>query len=126
MSRGVLIKAGLAVLALLAPIKAALITAMVVTVIDLVSGLLAARKRGEKITSAGLKNTLVKIFVYQFVIILGYFIEKNLIGDLLPLTKILTGYIGITELLSVLENLEDITGLPILKVLIKKFSKTEL
>lgn len=114
----------LSMLLLFAPIKAALLMVMALTVVDLVSGLIAAKKRGEKITSSGLKRTLVKVFVYEIVTMLGYLTEQYLTGDLLPLLKILTSYIGLVELKSVLENIESITGLDLLKVLIDRINKS--
>lgn len=97
---------------------------MVLTIIDLISGLMAAKHRKEAITSSGLKRTIVKIFIYEAAVLLGYLTEQYMTGDLIPVMKILAGYIGITELTSVLENLEEITGLSILKKLINKLSKS--
>jgi phage-related holin len=108
------------ILALLTPIKAALIAVMVLTVIDLVSGLLAARHRKEPITSNGLKRTMIKLFVYQLVIIMAFIVQQYLTGEMIPVIKILAGYVGIVELKSVLENIEEVTGMPIIKVLIDK------
>jgi hypothetical protein len=105
-----------------APIKATLIAVMVLTMVDLASGLIAARKRGEAITSTGLKRTLIKIAVYEIVVLLGFITEQYLTGDLLPVVKILAGLVGITELKSVLENLEEITGMPLLKMFIQKLA----
>jgi phage-related holin len=106
-----------------APIKAAIIAVMALTCIDLVSGLLAAHKRKEAITSSGLKRTIVKFLVYELLIGMGYLCSKYLIGeDFIPLTKILTGYVGITELKSVLENIEELTGIPLLKTIIDRLS----
>ncbi len=110
------------ILLVFAPMKSVLITVIVLTAIDLLSGVIAAKKRGELITSAGLKRTIIKLFVYELVVLLSYLTEQYLTGDLVPLVKILAGFIGITELKSVLENLEDITGIPILKMLIDKLT----
>jgi Bacteriophage holin family len=118
----ILLKLALAALLVVAPIKVVLIAAMALTLIDLLSGLAAARHRGEPITSTGLKRTIVKILVYEFVILLGYLTEKYLVGDLLPVVKILTGYVGITELKSVLENVEEITGMDIIKLIINQLN----
>jgi hypothetical protein len=107
------------------PIKATLVAVMALTVIDLASGLWAASKRGEPITSSGLKRTIIKIFVYEAVVMLGYITEQYLTGDIIPLVKILAGYIGITELKSVLENIKDISGLDIIKSLINKLAQQQ-
>lgn len=124
MSKQSLINLLLAICAVFAPIRATIITVMVLTIIDLISGLMAAKHRKEAITSSGLKRTIVKIFIYEAAVLLGYLTEQYMTGDLIPVMKILAGYIGITELTSVLENLEEITGLSILKKLINKLSKS--
>jgi hypothetical protein len=115
----------LAAILVFVPIKATLITIMVFTLLDLVTGILAARKRGEKITSSGLKRTVVKTLVYEAVIMMGYLTEQYLTGELVPVVKILGGLVGLTELKSVLENAEELTGIPLLQVLIDKLSQQE-
>jgi len=102
------------------PLKATLITVMVLTCVDLVTGLAAAKKRKKKITSSGLKKTIIKTLVYEAVVMLGFLTETYMTGDTIPVVKILAGYIGITELKSVLENMEIVSGVSIIKVLIKK------
>ena len=120
--KSIALNLALSAILVFAPIKATLIAVMVLTMVDLVSGLLAARKRGEAITSTGLKRTLIKIAVYEIVVLLGFITEQYLTGDLLPVVKILAGLVGITELKSVLENLEEITGMPLLKMFIQKLA----
>lgn len=114
----------LSALVVFAPIKATLIVVIVLTLGDLVSGLIAAHHRKEEITSKGLRRTLVKIMVYEAVVMLGYLTEQYMTGDLVPIVKVLAGMIGIAELKSILENLEEITGVPVLKLLINKLSQT--
>lgn len=104
----------------LAPVKAILTIIGILVMADLVSGILAAKKRKEKITSAGIRRTVTKFFVYETAIILGFLTEHYLTGALVPITKIISGLIGMTELKSVLENMGDIQGEPIFNLLIKK------
>ena len=106
------------------PVKATLITVMVLTVADLVSGVAAARKRRQKITSAGLKRTIIKTTVYEAVVMLGFLTEQYMTGDAVPVVKVLAGFIGLTELKSVMENIEIISGMSIVKLLIKKLNDT--
>lgn len=103
--KSLLINVLMALVVFIAPVKAALIAVLALTALDLVTGLLAANKRGEKITSSGLKRTVVKIMVYELVVLLGFITETYLTGLWVPLTKILGGYIGIVELKSVLRIL---------------------
>ena len=114
------IKTGLTLLAVFAPIKAIMITVGVLIISDLILGTVAAKKRGEVITSAGFRRTVVKGFVYQSAIILGFLTEKYLLDGAMPVSKIVAGLIGLVELTSCLENLNAINGSPIFKKLIEK------
>jgi hypothetical protein len=115
----------IACLLILSPLRPNLIAAALLVLVDLACGLLAAKKRGEPLSSAGLRRTIAKLLVYEGVVILGFIVETFMLGDLFPLVKILSGMIGLTELKSVLENLEDITGLPLIKLLIDKLTNLE-
>ncbi len=110
----------LTLLAVFAPIKAIILAAFVLILADLATGVFAAFKRKEPITSAGFQRTLIKTFVYLSAIMLGFLAETYLTGDLLPVSKIITSYIGFTEILSILENLNSISGGSLLTALITK------
>lgn len=109
----------LSLLSVFAPIHATLITAFSVVLIDLITGLIAAKKQGIPITSTGLKSTVVKLFVYQLVIVVAFLIETYLAKGV-ALTNIVTSYIGITELLSINENIALISGKDLLSGAIAK------
>lgn len=115
----------IAILAVLAPIKAVLLTTMVLVASDLVLGVIAAHKRKEKITSQGLRRTAAKLFVYEMAIMLGFLAETYLIGPIAPVSKVISAFIGLTELKSIVENLNDISGQSVFKVLINKISNQE-
>jgi phage-related holin len=123
--KDILSNLALATLLVFLPIKATLTVVMVLVLVDLVTGILAARKRGEKITSSGLKRTVIKLLVYESVVMLGFLTEQYLTGDIVPVVKILGGLVGLTELKSVLENAEELTGIPLIQVIIDKLSQQE-
>lgn len=110
----------LATLAVFAPIKTAIITAFALALIDTILGIIAAKKRGESINSAGLRRSIVKIFVYEAAIMLGYLTETYMTGPEIPVDKIITGFVGLTEITSIVENLNEITGSNLLGSLISK------
>lgn len=120
-----LIEAGvLATVAIFAPIQALLLTTGVMVVVDLLSGIIAAVKRKEPITSAGLRRTISKIFVYESAIMLAYLAEHYM-SDILPFVKMASAMISVVELKSIYENLSAISGgNPALKVLIDKLGST--
>lgn len=110
----------LTLLAVFAPIKAIILAALALIIFDLITGVIAAYKRKEPITSAGFQRTLVKTFVYLSAIVLGYIAETYLTGDLMPISKMITAYIGFVESVSCLENLNSISGGSLLTALIAK------
>jgi len=108
----------LSALAVIAPIKAILIVTGFLIFADLLSGVIAAHKRGEKITSGGLRRTITKCLVYNLAVISGFLVEKYMIADIVPISKLISGVISIVELKSILENLNSINGTNIFKTVI--------
>ena len=104
----------LAAIAVLSPIYTAMTTCGVLIFFDLILGLIAAKRQGIKIESRKLKFTVVKMLVYQLVIISAFLAEKYMI-DFIPLNKITMAFIAIVEFKSIAENFEKITGLPFFK-----------
>jgi phage-related holin len=115
-----LISLAISTFSVLAPIHAVLIAVGVIIFGDLITGVWAAYIRGEKISSAGLRRTISKIFVYNLAIVLGFVIEQYLISNALPISKIAAGLIGVTEGLSIFENLNSIAGNNVFKSLLDK------
>lgn len=107
----------------LSPIRAVIHTAFALIIIDLISGIIAARLRGEKIESSKLKQTVLKVFLYEIAIILAFLTEKNLTGDGIPLCKIVSTFVGMTEFTSILENLASINHSRALGALAKAMGK---
>jgi Na+/H+ antiporter NhaD/arsenite permease-like protein len=103
-----------------APIKAVIVITGVLILADTITGMLAARKRGEKISSAGLRRTVTKSLVYLSAVCLGFLVEHYMIEDFLPISKIISGVISIVELKSILENLDSINGSSLFKTVIER------
>lgn len=110
----------LSTVAIFAPAKALIIVTGVLIFADLLTGMLAARKRGEKIKSAALRRTVTKCFVYESAILLGFLVETFMLDGFIPVSKIAAGLISIVEMKSILENLDIINGSPIFTALVKK------
>jgi len=100
----------LAIIAVFAPAGPVLATVMVLTLLDLAAGIAAAKKQGHPITSTGLKRTVVKVMVYEIATLAAFLVQQYLTPIELPIMKMVTGLIGMTELKSVLENLDIIAG----------------
>lgn len=110
----------LSVLAVVAPAKSLVIASFAMVLFDCVSGILAARKRGERISSAGLRRTLSKGLVYSTAIYAAYVAEHWLLDGLLPVSKLAAGAIGIVELRSIYENLNTVAGGSLFSSLVSK------
>ncbi len=104
-----LLKIASMLILVLAPIHSVLIAVGVLIVLDMITGLLAARKRGEKITSANLKKTVTKAFLYQSSVVVAFLMEQLLL-DGIPVVKVVAGIIALTEGKSFFENVHAITG----------------
>ncbi len=102
-------------LAVFAPVKSVLIVTFVLIVCDMFSGILAALKRGEKISSAGLRRSVTKFLVYNMAIITGFLVEHYMLSMIFPISKLIAGLISVVELKSILENLNTVNGSDIFK-----------
>lgn len=105
-----------AVLSFVAPIAPFFWLAIGLVIADTITGVIAARRRGEKINSRGFARVLSKIAVYMVSIIACWGVETVL---KIPghVTYVAVGAIAVTEIMSVLENTRKVTGTNIAAVL---------
>lgn len=111
-----------AIVTILAPIGNAMIGVGVLILIDLIMGVIAAKKQKIKLSSRRLSNTAVKMLVYQLLII-SAFVAETYISDWIPFLETTLGFIGLVELFSIGENFSLITGLPFIKFMTKHIQK---
>lgn len=110
----------LATLAVFAPAQPLLITVGILILADLITGMMAARKRGEAITSAAMRRSVTKLFIYNVVILTGLLMEKYVLRDIIPVMKLCGSVIGLVEFKSLLENCESILGEKIFEAILKR------
>lgn len=115
-----LTKIMISILAVFAPVQAVILSVGVLIFFDLFTGMYAAHKRGEPISSSAMRRTVSKMFIYQVAVISGFLVETYLVGGLVPATKLIGGVIGMVELTSILENCNDISGKSLFKEVLKK------
>lgn len=108
-------------LAFLAPVKPLMVGAIVLVALDSITGVFAAHRRGEPITSAGFRRTITKGTVYTLAILASYVAEKMLLDHAVPVAKLVAGAIGVTEIKSCLENCGSALGMPVFRALMAKF-----
>jgi uncharacterized membrane protein len=104
------------------PIKHFLIFTIFVVFADTVTGIIAAKKRGEKITSKGLYRTSQKVVVYfcGIMIFHGASVTFGLPSQIVYSVSFL---ISFTELYSVSENIKSITGVNLATTILKFFKR---
>ena len=116
----------LSIIVVLTPIKAAIIATIVLTFADMITGIWAAVRRKEAITSSGLKNTVGKILMYEIALIMAFLVQQYLTGEILPAAKLVAALIGLVELTSILENLDAINGTPIFKAIVSRIAQQQM
>ena len=84
------------------------------------NGHACGQKKNEKIQSAEMRRSISKFVVYQIAIISGFLLETYMLENLLPVSKIVAGVIGMVEFKSILENVSTIVGQDILKMVLDK------
>jgi hypothetical protein len=108
------------VFAALAPIHSILLVVGVLIVGDMILGIWAAIKSGESIVSSRMRDTVSKMFIYQTVIIMGFIVEKWMLQEFIPISKLTASVIGVVEMKSIYENAGIILGQPLFKELVIK------
>jgi hypothetical protein len=109
-----------AILGVLAPAKALIISVFFLIVADLVTGIWAALKRKEEISSAVMRRTISKFVIYQVAVISAVLVETYMLENFVPVSKIIASVIGLVELKSILENCNYILGQDLFKLAIQK------
>jgi phage-related holin len=120
---GALKSIALLIAAFLAPIATVIFAVIFLIFVDLITGILASLKEKERITSSAMSRTIAKTFVYCTTIIVTYVVHKYLlVGFDFPIESIVSGFIALTEMKSILENMDRISNHSVLKDLILIFS----
>lgn len=112
-------------IAIFAPIQATLMTAFCLVVADLITGVWVAIKQKQPIVSSGIKRTVLKLLVYEILICLSFLVDKYLTMDTIVVLNMVTSIIGITELKSVAENINIISGGSMLDGILKAISAAQ-
>jgi phage-related holin len=103
-------------LTFISPLNATLFFVGLISFIDLATGILGAKSKGQAITSRKLIRKFYIAISYFFGILIAHIMEKYF-GDAVPMTKAVVAIIAVTEIQSVRENITAISGVDILKPL---------
>lgn len=101
------------------PIKDFLIITSALVVLDLITGVVAAKKRKEEIRSRFLMRTTIKLLLYYSAILATEGVQV-VFAEKIPITYITAFTIALTELKSILENVDAGTGSRLAKMIIDK------
>jgi fumarate reductase subunit D len=111
--------------AVFTPVLPTLLTVGFLIALDFIVGIYRAFKLGEEITSRKMGNTISKMLLYNITILSLWVFEKYILQDAIPITKIGAALISITELKSIDESVEKLTGLGIWKKLVRIVKRGE-
>lgn len=106
-----LISLFISLLAVFTPIKPLLLTTGFLIAADFIFGVYRSYKEDPKsISSRKMGHTISKILLYNISILSVFLIQHFILNDELPLAKIVTGIICLTELKSLDESFQSIFG----------------
>lgn len=92
-----------ALIALLVPLYGIMGAMTFLTIADFITGVYASSKEREPITARRFRRTPEKICIYLLMVMVGFAFEKY-IWDAIPMIKIISVFISMTELKSIFEN----------------------
>ena len=96
--------------AIVSPIEYDLLAVAMLVLADLVTGIFASLRCGEEFESRRLKFTVVKIFLYELVVVMAQMLEVHIIHNSFPIVRVVLTAICFVEFTSLIENLSKYTG----------------
>jgi len=104
------------------PVSKFIAAITILIIADYITGTKAAKKKGERISSRGMRRTVEKIFYYFAAIMLTH-MTQQIFFPWFPLVYPLVIFIAWTELRSTLENISEVTGNNVAAVVINRIFK---
>ncbi len=90
--------------------------------LDYITGIWAAYKRGEVISAKKMGVTITKMMLYMIGIIAAYVVQHNIAGDDIKVMMVFTTLISVREFKSIIENIETITGAKIWSYIVSQIT----
>ncbi|WP_298417849.1 phage holin family protein [uncultured Kordia sp.] len=112
-------------LTLISPMTTIMFTIIFLIIVDFITGAYASFKNNIPISSERIGNTISKFFIYNLVVLSAFLLEKYIVNEI-PFQRIITGFIAIAEVKSILENFNKIYGINPFKALINLIKKKSL
>jgi phage-related holin len=111
-----------AIATFLTPLYPTLWLVGLISMIDFLTGVMGAKSKGEEITSNRMIRKFYSVIAYFLGILIAHVIG-GYYGDADFMVKAVVAIIAVTEIQSVRENIKNITGVDILKPLIKMLER---
>lgn len=89
---------------------------------DTITGVFAAMRKGEDVTSKKFRAMFPKLVVYGVSVLVAHVIQQQFFSDF-PALKIVSGLVAYSELISIDENIHKATGVSLFKFFIEKMKK---
>lgn len=118
--KDLLFRLGLFLAGFLLPIKTVGLAIGFFVLIDVITGIWASVKTGQRVSSDRFSRTVTKTVVYLVALLVASIAERHVFGDSIPILKVVSGFVAGTELLSIYENLTRISGIDFRKVIVEK------
>lgn len=96
--------------------------------IDLLTGIIVAKKAKKPITSKKLSQTITKVLLYFLAIICSHILDTQFLNvNWLPvkIAQLCSGYIAVVEFKSILENISSLLGMPLWQFIKTKIYREE-
>jgi len=116
---------GISLLAFFAPIHALLLSVFILLLIDVGVEIAATFKKKEVVLSKSLRTFVVKLIMYEIALISAFLVSHFMMNDVFPIENLIATVCGLIELKSILENLDQMSGEPIFKSIIRTLKKKE-
>lgn len=115
MDKAFFVKIMIVVIAYFSPVHELMFAVFALWIIDFITGVCKSIKCKKRISSNRMFLSVIKLLSFELVIISSHIFSVSILDGKLNLTSVVGGFIGATELLSILENLTKITGVDFLK-----------
>lgn len=112
-------------LTVLLPLKYIGIVMFILITVDFFTGIWKAKHLKEPVSSRKMSNTVAKLVLYQIAILCGFLLETYIVPEI-PITKIVSSFIGLTELKSISENISEITGINFYKKILEFIKRNDV
>lgn len=106
----------------LIPITTFVGVVLMLVVVDLITGIQAAKTRKQAVHSRGLQRTTIKFTMYTAAILAAHAVEHTFFKGF-PMVFSISAYIAVTEFWSILENVGTVTGTNVLEVVREKLTE---